>query len=59
MLVLSTVDSNGIFVLKEMSKVKIYIKKSIQNIINERKYLSMLNHPFIINMNYAFETEEN
>lgn len=42
-----------------MSKVKIYIKKSIQNIINERKYLSMLNHPFIINMNYAFETEEN
>ena len=59
MLVSSTADSNGIFALKEMSKVKIYIKKSIQNIINERKYLSMLNHPFIINMNYAFETEEN
>lgn len=59
MIASSTADSNGIFALKEMSKVKIYIKKSIQNIINERKYLSMLNNPFIINMNYAFETEEN
>ena len=58
MLVSSTADSNGIFALKEMSKVKIYIKKSIQNIINERKYLSMLNHPFIINLKYAFQTPE-
>ena len=59
MIASSTADSNGIFALKEMSKVKIYIKKSVQNVINKRKYLSMLNNPFLINMNYAFETEEN
>ena len=50
--------SNVYFALKEMSKIKIYMKKSVQSIINERKYLEMLNYPFLINMHYAFESED-
>ena len=52
-------DSNGYYALKEMSKVLIYIKRSIQPILNERKFLEILNHPFLSNMHYAFETKEN
>ena len=52
-------SSNMYYALKEMSKVKIYIKKSINSIINERRYLELLNYPFLINMHYAFETEDN
>lgn len=50
--------SNVYFALKEMSKIKIYMKKSVQSIMNERKYLEMLNYPFLINMHYAFESED-
>lgn len=49
---------NIYYALKEMSKVKIYMKKSIQSIIHERRYLELLNYPFLINMHYAFETED-
>lgn len=52
-------SSNMYYALKEMSKVKIYIKKSINSIINERRYLELLNYPFLINMHYAFDTEDN
>ena len=45
--------------MKEMSKVKIYEKNSINSIINERKLLAHLRHPFIINMHYAFQDKEN
>ena len=44
--------------MKEMSKVKVYEKSSIPSIINERKLLSNLRHPFIINMHYAFQDKE-
>ncbi len=45
--------------LKEMSKVKVYEKNSVASIINERKLLANLRHPFIINMHYAFQDREN
>jgi serum/glucocorticoid-regulated kinase 2 len=45
--------------MKEMSKVKIYEKNSVNSIINERKLLAHLRHPFIINMHYAFQDKEN
>jgi len=44
--------------MKEMSKVKIHEKASIPSIKNERLLLSVLKHPFIINMHYAFQTKE-
>lgn len=33
------------YAMKEMSKVKIYEKNSVQSIINERKLLAHLRHP--------------
>lgn len=50
---------NDVYAMKEMSKVKIYEKSSIPSIKNERMLLSVLRHPFIINMHYAFQTKEN
>ena len=48
-----------IFALKEMSKRKILDKKSEKSINSERKFLSILNHPFIVNMHYAFQDKDN
>lgn len=50
---------NTVYAMKEMSKCRIVQKKSVQSIINERKLLSMLKHPFLINMFYAFQDYEN
>ncbi|MCQ2820548.1 MAG: protein kinase [archaeon] len=47
------------FALKEMSKAKIVQRKSVESIRNERKFLEVLNHPLIINMQFAFESTEN
>ena len=48
-----------IYAMKEMSKVKVYEKNSVQSIVNERKLLAHLRHPFIINMHYSFQDKEN
>ena len=47
------------FALKEMSKRKILDKKSEKSINNEMILLKKLNHPFIVNMHYAFQDNEN
>ena len=47
------------FALKEMSKRKILDKKSEKSINSERKFLSILNHPFIVNMHYAYQDNDN
>jgi protein kinase A len=47
------------FALKEMSKTKIIDKKSEKSIKYERELLSRLKHPFIVNMQYAFQDHEN
>ena len=41
-----------------MSKLKVIDKKSIQSIKSERHLLSKLNHPFIVNMHFAFQDSE-
>ncbi len=33
-------------------------KKSVQSVLNERTLLSGLNHPFVVNMHYAFQDRE-
>lgn len=47
------------FALKEMSKKKIIDKKSEKSINSEREFLSFLRHPFIVNMHYAFQDNDN
>jgi serine/threonine protein kinase len=42
-----------------MSKGKIIDKKSERSIRYEKELLSKINHPFIVNMNYAFQDAEN
>lgn len=41
--------------MKEMSKVKIYQKKSVRSILYEKSILASLKHPFIANLYYAFQ----
>ena len=45
--------------MKEMSKTKIIDKHSIKSVKNERNLLEKINHPFIINMHYSFQDNEN
>ncbi|CAG9315104.1 unnamed protein product [Blepharisma stoltei] len=47
------------FAMKEMNKLRIIRKKSVSSILNERKLLSIIKHPFIVNMQYAFQDKEN
>ena len=47
------------YAMKEMSKVRIVNKKSVNSVMNERKLLAQLKHPFLINMFYAFMDQEN
>ena len=51
--------TNKYYALKEMSKLKIIEKKSENSINYEREILSKLNNPFIINMYYAFQDNDN
>lgn len=50
---------NTVYAMKEMAKSRIVQKKSVNSIMNERKLLSQLKHPFLINMFYAFQDYEN
>ena len=43
------------YAMKEMKKGKIIAKRSIHSVINEKSLLATLNHPFIVNMNCAFQ----
>jgi len=45
--------------MKEMNKARVASKKSVSSVLNERKLLSILKHPFIVNMQYAFQDREN
>ena len=51
--------NNKKYALKEMSKVKIIDRRSEKSIKAEREFLSKLRHPFIVNMNCAFQDFEN
>jgi protein kinase A len=45
--------------MKEMSKSRILTKKSVHSVKNERDLLSSLRHPFLVNMQYAFQDRDN
>mmetsp|Transcript_7085 Transcript_7085/g.6936 ORF Transcript_7085/g.6936 Transcript_7085/m.6936 type:complete len:194 (+) Transcript_7085:172-753(+) len=42
-----------------MLKSRIIAKRSVNSVMNERRLLSILRHPFIVNMQYAFQDREN
>ena len=51
-------DNQKFYALKEMNKSKIYLKKSCNSILNERKFFSKLHSKFLVNLYYAFQTKD-
>lgn len=47
------------YAMKEMLKARIISKRSENSVMNERLLLSMIKHPFIVNMEFAFQSREN
>jgi len=47
------------YAMKEMQKLKIASKKSILSIMNEKKLLTLLRHPFIVNIKFSFQDRDN
>ena len=52
-------SNQQIFAMKEMLKTRVVAKRSVASVLNERKLLSLLKHPFIVNMQYAFQDLQN
>ena len=52
-------SKTNIFAMKEYSKAKIYLKKSIKSVENNRKIIETLNHKLICKMYYAFQDTGN
>ena len=51
-------QNQKIYAMKEMSKVKAYLKKSIDSIISERRILAELRYSLIANLNFSFQDNE-
>ena len=51
-------NKSRIFAMKEMSKAKIFLKKSVKSIANERKFLENFNYNLLCNMYYAFQDSD-
>ena len=47
------------YAMKEMLKARIISKRSVHSVMNERRLLAMIKHPFVVNMQYAFQCREN
>ena len=46
------------YAMKEMSKVKAFMKKSLGSILLEKQILTRLHHPLIANLNFSFQDNE-
>ena len=51
--------NNKYYAMKIMSKLKIVKKNSVKNINNEKKFLSILHNPFLVNMICSFQDNDN
>ena len=51
-------NKSRIFAMKEMNKAKVFYKKSVQSVANERKFLEMFNYNLLCNMYYAFQDSD-
>ncbi|KAH8822909.1 kinase-like domain-containing protein [Flagelloscypha sp. PMI_526] len=48
-----------LYALKYIEKAKCIRQKAVANIIQERRLLEEIDHPFVVNMRYAFQDDEN
>lgn len=51
--------TNKDFAIKEMHKSRIVRKNCVNSVLNELQLLSILKHPFIVNIQYAFQDRSN
>ncbi|KAJ3125138.1 hypothetical protein HK098_000569 [Nowakowskiella sp. JEL0407] len=52
-------DIKKLFALKYINKLQCIRMQAIQNIFRERAILEEINHPFLVNLRYAFQDDEN
>ncbi|KAI0368810.1 kinase-like protein [Pilatotrama ljubarskyi] len=48
-----------LYALKYIDKAKCIKQKAVANIIQERRLLEEIDHPFVVNLRYAFQDDEN
>ncbi|THH27607.1 hypothetical protein EUX98_g6580 [Antrodiella citrinella] len=51
--------SKKLYALKYIEKARCIKQKAVANIIQERRLLEEIDHPFIVNLRYAFQDDEN
>ncbi|TEB21789.1 AGC/YANK protein kinase [Coprinellus micaceus] len=52
-------QTKELYALKYINKAKCVKMKAVPNIIQERRLLEEVDHPFIVNLRYAFQDDEN
>jgi len=52
-------QTRELYALKYINKVKCVKMKAVPNVIQERRLLEEIDHPFVVNMRYAFQDDEN
>ncbi|CAL1714897.1 unnamed protein product [Somion occarium] len=52
-------QSRELYALKYINKTKCVKMKAVANIVQERRLLEEIDHPFVVNMRYAFQDDEN
>jgi len=52
-------QTRELYALKYINKAKCVKMKAVANIIQERRLLEEIDHPFVVNLRYAFQDDEN
>ncbi|KAF5316100.1 hypothetical protein D9619_006172 [Psilocybe cf. subviscida] len=52
-------QTRDLYALKYINKAKCVKMKAVPNVIQERRLLEEIDHPFIVNLRYAFQDDEN
>ncbi|KAJ7430562.1 kinase-like domain-containing protein [Mycena latifolia] len=52
-------QTRELYALKYINKAKCVKMKAVPNVIQERRLLEEIDHPFIVNLRYAFQDDEN
>lgn len=51
-------DTGNIYAMKVLSKQTVLAKKQVKNTKTERKVLELIDHPFIVSLKFAFQTQD-
>jgi serine/threonine protein kinase len=51
-------DTGKLFALKYISKSQVIKMDAVRNVLRERQILETLDHPFVVNMRFAFQDDD-